>query len=228
MLTYRQLLEKCNRKTLLDILYSKSLEDQFYKGGDPKEFEIKAQLNLEGYKQVIDAVLTKPVSEPKLSLVLSVGTDEQYDDKTFKPTGTLIHYVIVSFYNSRVEKLPENAPFEEGNKEQYHKFMGFGLNPWKDFVDADVVIDPSVVNHLGAETLFEKIAAEILWEQTFYGYSEVDTKEFVDMLKQRVEDIKSGKIKTKKLKSKKGDKYKVFVPEDLFAPTKKKRSNKKK
>ena len=99
MLTYRQLLEKCNRKTLLDILYSKSLEDQFYKGGDPKEFEIKAQLNLEGYKQVIDAVLTKPVSEPKLSLVLSVGTDEQYDDKTFKPTGTLIHYVIVSFFH---------------------------------------------------------------------------------------------------------------------------------
>jgi len=106
--------------------------------------------------------------------------------------------------------------------------MGFGLHPWKDFVDADVVIDPSVVNHLGAETLLEKIAAEILWEQTFYAYSEDDTKEFVDMLKQRVEDIKSGKIKTKKLKSKKGDKYKVFVPEDLFAPTKKKRSNKKK
>ena len=228
MLTYRQLLEKCNRKTLLDILYSKSLEDQFYKGGDPKEFDTKAQLNLEGYKHVIDALLAKSTSDPKLSLVLSMCTDEQYDDKTFKPTGTLIHYVSVSFYNSRVEKLPENAPFEEGNKEQYHKFMGFGFSPWKDFVDADIVIDPSVVEHLGAETFLEKIAAEILWEQTFYGYSEDDTKEFVDMLKQRVEDIKSGKIKTKKLKSKKGDKYKVLVPEDLLTPNKKKTTDKKK
>jgi len=51
----------------------------------------------------------------------------------------------------------------------------------------------------------------------------------VQKLNQQVKDIESGKVKTKLLrKKKKGEKYDIRITDNLLAPSKKKRSNKKK
>ena len=220
-LTYRQLLQRSNQDVLLDILTEKTKLD--YKAQDvlsEKEIVVKALQTAEAYKAVIAAVLAKPVNErPSYALILTLGQDF-WEDRTED-------YVKVSYYNSRVDWLPEGTRYEQYMNNNC-KYLGFGFDQWSFFSDCDVVLDPLVVIKLGADNLLEKIAAEILWEQTFYGFTEEHLTSFVEVLKQRAEDITNGKIETVKLKKKKGDKYEVHIPKDMLAPEKKKRSNKKK
>ena len=208
---------------MLNILAERTKQDYELQAILKKE-EIPAKVlgTIKAYEDVIASVLSKPVNKrPTYSLILTLEEDVwEFVDE----------YIKVSYYNSRVDWLPEGTGYEK-YKDNNCKFLGFGYDAWSVFADCDIVIDPLVVIKLGADNLLEKIAAEILWEQTFYGFTEEKLKEFKDMLNQRVEDIESGKIKTVKLKKKKGDKYEVHIPEDMvemLAPAKKKRSNKKK
>lgn len=220
-LTYRSLLKRANQDVLLNILIEKTkLDYAFQNLLDEKEITAKALAAAEDYKAVIASVLAKPINkQPSYALILTLEQDSWNDMGE--------EYVKASYYNSRVDWLPEGTSYDK-YKNNNCKFLGFGFDLWSVFSDSDVVIDPLVAIHLGADNLLEKIAAEILWEQTFYGFTEEHLTNFVQMLNQRVKDIDSGKIKTVKLKKKKGDKYEVRIPEDMLAPAKKKRSNKKK
>ena len=228
MLTYRQLLQKCDRGMLNAILVEKTRVDIFYKDVPADEMESKVALIVDAYMQVVDAMLKKEGKRPTHAIILSLVEDPILDEKTFKPTGEVNYYITTDYYNSTAEEFPANPINDDHNNEKYHKFMGFGLSPWAQFVDCDVVISPEVVAFIGEQNFLEYVAAEILWEQTWYGFSDAETQSFRGELLQRMADIKSGKIKTKKLKKRKGDKYTVHIPEDMLAPTKKKRSNKKK
>jgi hypothetical protein len=228
MLTYRQLLQKCNKDTLRALLTDKTRTDIFYKEVPADEMEAQVVSTVDAYMRVVETMINKKGEWPAYAIILELVADQMYDEATFELTGESVYYISTNYYNSTTEEVPMNQPDKYYHDERYQKFMGFGLSPWAEFVDSDIVISPEVATHLGLDNFFEKIATEILWEQTWHGFTEEDNQEFSDMLKQRVKDIKSGKLKTKKMKRKKGDKYTVRIPEDMLAPTKKKRSNKKK
>ena len=235
MLTYRQLLQKSDKNALRLILIEKTRKDLVYnKELTGKKLSERVLSTVDAYMQVVDTMLEKEGKRPGHAIILSlaedllVGEDPAGDGNTFKPTGEIERYITTNYYNSTAEEFPANPTNDDHNNEKYHKFMGFGLSPWAEFVDCDVVISPEVVAFIGQQNFLEHVATEILWEQTWYGFSDAETQSFRGKLLQRVADIKSGKIKTKKLKKKKGDKYTVHIPEDMLAPTKKKRSNKKK
>ena len=193
MLTYRQLLQKCNREVLNKLLLEKTVKDLFYKDFAPGELEQKTEATAEAYNRVIDSMLAKPNKRAEYSIILDLHEDVMYNEKALEDIGQKYKYVAVHYYNSTAKKLSEDADSEEANDFKYHKFVGFGLCPWDDYVDSDVVVTPEVVIHLGNENFFEKIAAEILWEQTFYGFEESQTLALKEELNKRVEDVVSGK-----------------------------------
>lgn len=234
MLTYKQLLQKCDRELLNKFLLSRTLEDMRLKYSDKNEEELlaKAQSTVtNGYGHVIDKMLTKEGTYPKYAIILDLVPEEKWffaDQEETTPA-----YITVNYYNSRTEPLPKDSAIYEFEKEEdvikYNKFLGFGLCKWADYVDCDVVITPDAVAHLRTVNILEKMAVEILWEQTFYGFSEENVTNFVNELSAQVEGIKSGKVKTKLLrKKKKGEKYDIRIADNLLAPCKKKRTNKKK
>lgn len=226
MLTYRQLLLKCDRKVLCNILARKTRDDLSYnKELKGEELEARIDSTVDAYVRVIETMVNKEGNWPTHAIILDLVREESFDEKTFKPNGEFIYYISTNYYNSTAAEFPANPTNDDHNNNKYHKFMGFGLSPWADFVNSDVVISPEVASFFGpgSGTFLEKVAAEILWEQTWYGFTEAENQDFSNMLNQRVEDIKSGKIKTKKIKKKKGDKYTVHIPEDLLTPVKKKK-----
>jgi len=192
MLTYRQLLEKSNRKVLNNLIMEKTLKDLSHKGYDADKLKLTAEATERAYNRVVDSMLSKPFKWAEYSIILDLLEDAMYDEKTFENTGEKYKYVAVHYYNSSAKMLPKDADTEEFNDLKYHKFTGFGLCPWNDYVDCDVVITPEAVIYLGNEHLLEKIAAEILWEQTFYGFEESDTVTFKEELNKRVKEIEDG------------------------------------
>jgi hypothetical protein len=193
MLTYRQLLLNCNRNVLNKILFEKTLKDLSYKEAALEELELKAAATGQAYNRVIDSMLSKPIKWAEFSIILDLQEEAMYDEKTFENTGEKYKYIGVHYYNSSAKKLPEDADSEDANDLKYHKFTGFGLCSWGDYVDSDVVVTPEVVIHLNGENFYEKVAAEILWEQTFYGFEESEALAFKEELNKRVDDVINGK-----------------------------------
>lgn len=228
MLTYRQLLQKCNREVLNNILLSKTLDGIIHwdKGESAKLEKAWDTVN-NGYGHVIDTMLSKVGKYPKFAIIVEFIPEETY--QYAGQTETVPAYISVNYYNSSAKKFPDNVKYGEEDIDVYHKYLGFGFSAWDEYVDSDVVISLDASQHIGNINFYEKVAAEILWEQTFHGYREEETRAFVQKLNQQVKDIKSGKLKTKVLrKKKKGEKYDIRVVEDLLEQPKKKRSNKKK
>jgi len=193
MLTYRQLLLNCNRNILNKILFEKTLKDLSYKDATLVELELKAAATGQAYNRVIDNMLAKPNKWAEYSIILDLQEESLYDEKTYEDTGKKYKYIGVHYYNSSAKKLPEDADSEDANDLKYHKFTGFGLCSWDDYVDSDVVVTPEVVIHLNGENFYEKVAAEILWEQTFYGFEESEALAFKEELNKRVDDVVNGK-----------------------------------
>ena len=240
MLTYKQLLQKCDRELLNKFLLTRTLENMQLEYPDKSEQELlaKAQSTVtNGYGHVIDTMLAKEGTYPKYAILVDLAPEQKWSfagQEEITPP-----YITVNYYNSRTEPLPEGTTIYNYEKEEevakYNKFLGFGLCKWSDYVDCDVIITPDAVAHLRTVNILEKIAVEILWEQTFYGFTEENVTNFVNELNAQVEGIRSGKVKTKLLrKKKKGEKYDIRVADNLLAseyllgPSKKKRSNKKK
>ncbi len=194
MLTYRQLLLNCNRDVLNKILFEKTLKDLSYKDAALEELELKAAATGQAYNRVIDSVLSKPFKWAEFSIILDLQEEAMYDEKTFEDTGEKYKYIGVHYYNSSAKMLPKDADSEEANDLKYHKFTGFGLCTWDEYAYSDVVITPEVAIYLGCENLNEKIAAEILWEQTFYGFEENQVIAFKEELNKRVDDVVNGKV----------------------------------
>ena len=230
MLTYKQLLQKCNREILNSILLSKTLESMQQKyANNSKDDLLKKAWNTvnEGYGYVIDTMLNKTGKYPKFAIIVELVPEETF--QYAGQTEIVPAYISVNYYNSSAKQMPNTVKWGEEDIDVYHKFLGFGFSAWDEFVDSDIVISLDAVQHIGNINFYEKVAAEVLWEQTFHGYREEETRAFVQKLNQQVEDIKSGKVKTKLLrKKKKGEKYDIRAVEDLLDQPTKKRSKKKK
>ena len=228
MLTYRQLLQKCNREVLNSILLSKTLDNlAHWDKSTTSKLEKAWETVNNGYGHVIETMSKKTGKYPKFAIIVELIPEDTYQHAG--QTETVPAYISVNYYNSTAKQKPDNIEWGEENVDKYHKYLGFGFSAWDEFVDSDVVITLDAAQFIGHINFYEKVAAEILWEQTFHGYREEETRAFVQKLNQQVKDIKSGKVKTKLLrKKKKGEKYDIHIAENLLESSKKKRSKKKK
>lgn len=170
------------------------------------------------YKHVIDELLALPPSPP---YKFPIHISKSVMDVLLEPGEVAEEYIDVAMINPNFVEPPEelkpwgcregeNAPegFYNVNDEKHNKYFGFGLSPWSHIIDTEIVIE---VPHLAP---FE-LLAEILWELTFYGWSETKQKEFGDMLVERMEEAKreidAGECTT--LPKKEGDKFTVVIPD---------------
>ena len=128
MLTYRQLLQKCNKDVLRTILNDRTLADLFYKKLPADELVAQAAASANGYMRVVDAMINKEGNWPTHAIILELVKDEMFDDKTFKPTGEFTYYISTNYYNSIAEKVPMNQPDDYFNDKKYHKYMGLAFH----------------------------------------------------------------------------------------------------
>jgi hypothetical protein len=95
------------------------------------------------------------------------------------------------------------------NANKHSKHFAAGWTPWSK------IIDNPIINE-GNYSL-ERVVAEILWEITFYGWTEDIAKKSVSNLKKRLEsalkEIKDGKCIELPAKKKGG--YKIVIPDSV-------------
>lgn len=86
------------------------------------------------------------------------------------------------------DELPPEG-YYNANDSKYSKFFGVGFSPWAELIDLEVELEPSKL--LG--TMLpdsEHIAMELLWELTFYGFSEAAVASIKNELLDTMEDAK--------------------------------------
>ena len=95
------------------------------------------------------------------------------------------------------------------NANKHNKHFGCGFTPWSK------LIDTPIINAAGFS--MERVVAEILWELTFYGWTESKMKRKVKEICGRIEEsrseIKSGKFV--ELPATKEGGFKVIIPDSV-------------
>lgn len=97
------------------------------------------------------------------------------------------------------------------NDNCYSKYFALGFTAWSKLIDTPVIIEKSVKLHP------YEVLGEILWELTFYGWSEKqhekEIAKITNRLKQSMKEIKKGKYIELPPKKKGG--WKVIIPDSV-------------
>lgn len=134
-----------------------------------------------------------PVSKNKFVEVLFLNPDYEAPAKGLKPWGG------------------KNPPkgYYNCNADKHNEFFAAGWTPWSKIVDAEIMFRGNFP--------LEKLVAEILWELTFYGWTEKKMKSRVKEIENRIkeadEDFKKGRYI--EIPSKKTDGYKIVIPDTV-------------
>lgn len=125
------------------------------------------------YLPVMVELLAIPPTAPKLPILLSVW----YNDGT----GPQDDVIDVGLWNTaRVPDSTESSTF------------AMGLTPWSELIDAAVYASDLDVVHRLCPTLPDILAA-ILWELTFYGFSDAAVSDTHAEIKQSMDEYLAGK-----------------------------------
>jgi hypothetical protein len=148
----------------------------------------------------------------KYSMPILVKMSEDLFDKHLYPD--------VCFLNHRYVAPPKGYKPWGGNKNmppkhyncnlnKYNKIFAIGITPWSK------IIDTPIINECGFSN--EQLLAEILWEFTFYGWTEKKVETFVkgmhDKMVKIKKEIKAGKCTELPAKNKGG--YKIIIPDSV-------------
>lgn len=163
------------------------------------------------YNAVVNELLGKPKAR-KYSMPILVKESEDWFDKH--------KYADVCFLNpkyvapkkglkpwggTRGKKIPKGHYNCNDNK--HNKTFAMGWTPWSKLIDTPVINEAGYTD--------EKVLAEILWELTFYGWTEkkvdVRVKEIEGKIKEAIKEVKQGKCIELPPKKKGG--YKVVIPD---------------
>jgi len=215
-MTLRQLilqtLSRGETSAMIDYLFQR---DSAAMHKDPSE-PLKREHTENSYNSVIDELLELPNSEPnKFPLIVSMVKD----DLLLEPGEIAEEYVDVSMVNLEYVEPPTGAkPWggdagevaPEGcyncNEEKYNKYFGFGLTPWGEIIDNPIINETNLNDY--------EILAEILWELTFYGWTQKEQESFRDMLDERLEEAKQeiAEGKCVSLPKEDGDEFTIVIP----------------
>jgi hypothetical protein len=122
-------------------------------------------------------------------------------------------YIDVCFLNNRYVAPPKYAKPWGGknppkghyncNLSKYNKVFAMGFTAWSKLIDTPIVNE--------AELSSEELAAEILWELTFYGWTEKRVNSHVEGIKTKI----SKAVKEIKLPPQKKGGYKIVIPDSV-------------
>ena len=166
---------------------------------------------VDSYTDVVNELLSKPkVCAYKMDWVVKESLD--IFDK--------VMYADVSFLNKKYiapakglkpwggekgKKIPRGHYNCNDNK--YNQYFACGFTPWSK------IIDTPVINEAGYT--LERVVAEILWEMTFYGWTEkkvdVHIKDIKVKIDKAMKQVKEGKCI--ELPSKKKGGYNIVIPD---------------
>lgn len=193
--TLRDLFLNCNLMSVYTMLYHRHTN-----GNTPAHNNSYSYHDcLDAYKGVIIQMLLKPIKKTKAAMPLYVSYQkEEYD-------GSDESYYNVSFLNLKYEEPPKNhkpwggSNHPEGyyncNLNKYNKFFAVIGSNWNQLINADVILDQSAID---TNITNEQLVAEILWEITFFGFTEKKVKKFVDDINKSAKKVKKSLSKKKK------------------------------
>jgi hypothetical protein len=164
------------------------------------------------YSGVVAELLSKPATKPyDMPWVVREQTD-WYDGHK---------YIEVGFVNPKYVAPAEGlkpwggdggkTPVPEGcydcNDDKHNQYFAAGFAKWSE------VIDTPIVNEVGCS--LDKMVAEMLWEITFYGWTEKKQAEFVTEIEERLvqakEEIARGECMEIEPKTEGG--FKIVIPD---------------
>jgi len=208
-----QTLSRGEFSAMIDYLFARDSDTMCKSPADP----LTREKTENAYNSVIEELLELPDSLPnKFPLIVSMVKD----DLMLKPGEIAEEYIDVSMINLEYIEPPVGAKpwggevgevVPEGyyncNEEKYNKYFGFGLSPWSEIIDNPIFNETNLDDY--------EILAEILWELTFYGWTQKQQENFRSELDDRLEESKKEiqEGKCTKLPKQEGDKYTVVIPD---------------
>ena len=197
----------CNMKTistLRELFINCNLTEVYtrlnYRHSSSEEIQSKKQKRsfsdcASAYKNVIIQMMLKPIKKASMPLYVS------YEKDSFGENTDM--YYSVCYYNNKYQTPPNgkkpwhgakhSEEYYNANLNKYNKLFGIIGNDWSSLVNADVIVDKSAINASN-----EELVTEILWEITFYSFSEKESDKFVNNLNKRIKSVKKSVSKKKK------------------------------
>ena len=198
--TLRVMLELCDRNEVYKFLHKKYMQD--------KVKDVPFEKTVKMYSKVIKELLSYPKVRPyKMRICVS----KIVEDKDMFYDVCLLNPKFVEPPKGTKPWGGKNPPkgYYNINLSKYNKYYALGLPKWSTLIDTHVVND--------AKLSADELLAEILWEFTFYGFTQKQIDEFSDGLKEQVKtikkEIKEGKCTTIPRKTK--EQYDIVIPDTV-------------
>jgi len=154
---------------------------------------------MSAYQSIIIQMMMKPIKKLKAAMPLYVSYEKE------EVEGNDESYYSVFLLNLNYEEPPKDrkpwagSNHPEGyynfNLNKYNKFFAVLGSNWTQLINSNVIVDQSAID---TSVTNEQLVAEILWEITFYGYSEKKVNRFVNTLGKSVKAAKKSLSKKKK------------------------------
>lgn len=210
--TLRSLLNSVNKDEVFQYIYNK----------DQKWAHKSDRCTLEGaiksYSPVIDELLSKPKVRA-YKMPLCVRYQKDWMDEKADP------YIEVVLLNEKFvapakglkpwgcrkgEKPPKG--YYNVNDNKHSKYFAFGWEPWSKIVDTPIILEDK------AKKLSDvAVVAEILWELTFYGWTEKSCEDkkndITESMDKAIKEIDAGNVI--EILPKKEGQYKIVIPDSV-------------
>lgn len=180
------------------------------RGMEPKKNAPTLEQTTEAYTRVVKELLSKPrVRKYSMSILVQESVD-WFDKHKYADVCLLNHRYVAPPKGAKPwggNKFPKKGKYYNCNLSKHNRTFAFGWTPWSK------IIDTPIVNEAGYE--LSKQVAEILWEMTFYGWTEQTANargdEIKGKIKEAMKEIKEGKCVELPPKKKGG--FKVVIPD---------------
>lgn len=159
--TLRQLLTDCSRSEVLDRL------DDLHPGDQVSQRP--------AYDEVITGLLAKPAAPPVHPILVTYSPREDEDTPAFVSVHLFNqHYQppapgLEPWHGAHGRAIP--AGYYDGDADIHHEAFSASFVPWRDLIDAPVLLEnPAEILTLAPTNAH--LAAQIVWELTFLGFEE--------------------------------------------------------
>jgi len=177
---------------------------------EPKKNAPTLEQTTAAYKPVIVELQRKPKTR-KYSMPILVKLSEDWFDHHKYPDVCFLNPTYVAPRKNLKPWGGKNPPkgHYNCNLRKHSETYAMGFTPWSKIIDTPVVNEGGFSN--------EQLLAEILWELTFYGWTEArvnkKTKELEKSFAAAIKESKEGKCTTLPAKKKGG--FKVVIPNSV-------------
>lgn len=138
------------------------------------------------YSHVIAELLAIPSSKPSKYPICVKHTIDPFNNEKyievclFNPKYVAPDPSLKPWGGTKGKKIPKG--YYDCNADKHNEYFGFGMEKWSKVIDAPIIDEIKLGSH--------ELAAEILWELTFYGWTDKSREEFRSELDKRFKEAK--------------------------------------